>query len=77
MADALEDINIRDITFLRWRDVAEALLVDETDFKALVERLQSPTLDDCMTQAKTILQRSSSQTKLNSLVLAGTCLRPM
>ena len=52
-------------------------MVDETDFKALVERLQSPTLDDCVTQAKTILQRSSSQTKLNSLFLAGACLRPL
>ena len=52
-------------------------MVDETDLKDLVESLQSPTLDDCVTQAKTILQRSSSQTKLNSLFLAGACLRPM
>ena len=32
--------------------------MDGNDFMALVERLQSQTLDDCVTQAKTILQRS-------------------
>ena len=44
--DALEVINVKERTFRRWRDIAEALLVDETDFMALVERLHSPTLDD-------------------------------
>ena len=77
MVDALEVTNVKERTFRRWRVVADAQLVDETDFMALVERLQSPTLDDCVTQAKTILQKSSSKTKLNSLFLVGACLRPM
>ena len=77
LADALVVVNVKDRTFRRWRDVAEALLVDETDFMAMVERRLSPTLEDCVALARTVLQRSSSQTKLTSLFLAGACLRPM
>ena len=77
MADALDTINVKGRTFRRWRIVAEARLVDEQAFNTLVGRIQNPTLDDCVAQGKTILQRSSSHAKLNSLFLAGACLKPM
>ena len=63
-------------TLRRWRVVvAEARLGDELALSGGIRG--EPTLRDCVTQGKIILQRASSQPKLGALFLVGACLKPI
>ena len=77
LSDALEVTGVPRITFRKWRIVAEARLVDERGFNTLVSRVQNATLEDCVTQGKTILQRASSLPRLEAQFLSGCCLKPI
>ena len=77
LSDTLEVTGFPRRTFRRWRIVAEARLVDERGFNTLVSRIQNSTLEDCVTQGETILQRASSLSRLEALFLSGCCLKPI
>ena len=63
-------------TFRAYRNIAEARLVDMLAFERLIAAHVNPTLSDCDTEAKKILQRTTSKTKLRDLHLAGAALKP-
>ena len=77
LEEAYTMTNVKRRTFRRYRTVAEARLVDELSFSNLIRQVENPTLEDCETKGKQILQRTTSKKKLNELFLAGVCLKPL
>ena len=77
LEDAYTITNVKRRTFRRYRTMAEARLVDELAFNNLIRQVENPTLKDCETKGKQILQRTTSKRKLEELFLAGVCLKPL
>ena len=71
LSDALEVTGFPRRTFRRWR------IVDERGFNNLMSQIQNSTLENCVTQGKTILLRASSLPRLEALFLPGCCLKPI
>ena len=63
------------LLFILLPEVNRFQIIDSVNY--LIRQVENPTLEDCETKGKQILQRTTSNRKLEELFLAGFCLKPL